>query len=159
LPLGRAPIKEEELPEANEATDAPELIEDAEAPESTDAPEPTEPTEASKSLFLAAARAMDDFPIKQRIRAAVAFHAKSLLAAEDGAAKNYAISALLNPQNLDETMMALVLVDQEIAAAIDVSEDGETVTTSSVPDALILVRVQAAWPLVAVKYPSNPLGG
>ncbi|GGL83590.1 hypothetical protein [Glutamicibacter protophormiae] len=111
----------------------------------------------AESLFLAAARAMDDFAIKQRIRAAVAFHAQTLLSG-NGNETNYAIAALLNPQALDATMMALVLVDESIASMITVSDDGQTLDTSTVPDANILSRVQAAWPLVASKYPSNPLG-
>lgn len=111
----------------------------------------------STSLFLAAARAMDDFAIKQRIRAAVAFHAQSLISGS-GNATNYAITALLNPQALDDTMMALVLVDESVASKVVVSDDGERVDTSQVPDDTILGRVQAAWPLVASKYPTNPLG-
>ncbi|MGP7815339.1 hypothetical protein [Glutamicibacter soli] len=111
----------------------------------------------STSLFLAAARAMDDFAIKQRIRAAVAFHAQTLLS-DNGNQTNYAIAALLDPQTLDATMMALVLVDEGIAKAIQVSPDGQSVDTSSVPDDLILARVRTAWPLVASKYPTNPLG-
>ena len=110
----------------------------------------------SDSLFLAAARAMDDFAIKQRIRAAVAFHAQSLLGSS-GNQTNYAVTALLNPQALDATMMALVLVDESIASSVVVTDDGERVDTSGVPDETILARVKAAWPLVSAKYPKNPL--
>lgn len=111
----------------------------------------------AQSNFLAAARAMDDFAIKQRIQAAVLYHAKTLLSGT-GNETNYAIKAMLTPQELDPTMMALVLVDEQIAAQVVVGESGSSVDTSGVEDNLILSRVQAAWPLVASKYHTNPLG-
>ena len=111
----------------------------------------------ANSLFLAARRAMDDFAINQRIQAAVAFHAQTFLNKPDSAEKYYAIAALLNPQSLDATMMALVLVDESIASKVVVAEDGERVDTSGVPDETILARVAASWPLVSAKYTRNPL--
>jgi len=100
---------------------------------------------------------MDDFPLKQRIQSAVLFHAATLLGGTQNTAWNYGVSALLNPQSLDPTMLALVCVDQTIAGAVVVSADGGSVTTSAVPDAAILTAVSAKWSLVAVKYPTNPL--
>lgn len=124
----------------------------------TESIEPTDeaPEPQNKSLFLAAARAMDDFAIKQRIQAAVLFQAKGLLD-KTGNARNYAVHAVMNPQELDPTMMALVLVDEAIASKVVVSEGGERVDTSAVPDETILGRVQAAWDLVAFKYTRDPL--
>lgn len=124
----------------------------------TESIEPTDeaPEPQNKSLFLAAARAMDDFAIKQRIQAAVLFYAKGLLGTNNSSGF-YAIHAVLNPSELDPTMMALVLVDEAIASRVIVDADGGRVDTSEVPDETILGRVQAAWPLVASKYTKNPL--
>lgn len=111
------------------------------------------------SLFLGAARAMDDFAIKQRIQAAVLFHAQSFLELEQNKEYNYAVSALLNPQSADPTMIALVCVSQPVASLVEVSNDGGAVDTSKVPDGVILTQVQRVWPLVSEKYPTNPLTG
>lgn len=102
---------------------------------------------------------MDDFPLKQRIQAAVLFHAQSLLTEAVAPARNYAVRAVLSPQELDPTMLALVCVDEIVAAAVVVSADGGSVDTSGVPDSVILARVQAKWDLVSAKYQSDPLGG
>lgn len=102
---------------------------------------------------------MDDFAIKQRIQAAVLFHAQSFLTQEPNNDYNYAVSALLAPQTVDPTMVALVCVSQPVAALVEVTNDGGTVNTSAVPDDLILAQVQRVWPLVAAKYPHDPLAG
>lgn len=114
------------------------------------------------SLFLGAARAMDDFAIKQRIQAAVLFHAQSFLPLEQDKSYNYAVSALLAllaPQAPDLTMIALVCVSEPVASLVVVGENGEAVDTSQVPDGVILTQVQRVWPLVSEKYPTNPLTG
>ena len=109
------------------------------------------------SLFLGAARAMDDFAIKQRIQSAVLFHAQSLLGAPVAPARNYAVAAVLNPQQTDPTMIALVCVSEAVASLVVASEDGGTVDTSAVTDAVILTQVQAKWALVSAKYQADPL--
>lgn len=101
---------------------------------------------------------MDDFALTQRIKAAVLYHGSTLLGGAVSNARNYAITALLNPTQLDPTMLALVCVDPAVAALIVVPPDGSTVDTTPVLDALILSTVIAKWPLVSVKYPTNPLG-
>lgn len=101
---------------------------------------------------------MDDFALTQRIKAAVLFHGSTLLGGAAGNAKNFAIAALLNPNQLDPTMLALVCVDATVAPLVVVPDDGSTVNTTPVPDALILSTVIAKWSLVSVKYPTNPLG-
>ena len=100
---------------------------------------------------------MDDFAIKQRIQAAVLFHAQSFLTLEPNKDYNYAVSALLAPQATDLTMIALVCVSEPVASLVVVGENGEAVDTSQVPDGVILTQVIASWPLVSEKYPTNPL--
>lgn len=102
---------------------------------------------------------MDDFAIKQRIQAAVLFHAQSFLTLEPNKEYNYAVSALLDPHSADPTMIALVCVSQPVAELVVVTDDGGTVDTSNVPDDVILTQVQRVWTLVAEKYPTNPLTG
>lgn len=102
---------------------------------------------------------MDDFAIKQRIQAAVLFHAQSFLDKPQSPEYNYAVSALLAPQTVDPTMVALVCVSEPVAALVEVTNDGGTVDTSNVPDDLILTQMQRVWPLVATKYPHDPLAG
>lgn len=92
---------------------------------------------------------MDDFALTQRIKAAVLFHRSTLLAGAVSNARNYAIIALLNPSQLDPTMLALVCVDPAVAALIVVPPDGSTVDTTGVTDALILTTVISKWALVA----------
>lgn len=147
------------MPETNEPNLPAEATDQTDSTELTEAIKPTEepaPEPQSKSLFLAAARAMDDFVIRQRIQTAVLFQAKGLLD-KSGNARNYAVHAVMNPQELDPTMMALVLVDEAIASKVRVDEDGGRVDTSEVPDETILGSVQAAWDLVAFKYTRDPL--
>ncbi|WP_054820449.1 hypothetical protein [Arthrobacter sp. JCM 19049] len=147
------------MSETNEQIEPDEVIESTDTTELTEALEQIEesaPEPRSESLFLAAARAMDDETIKWRIQSAVLFHAQGLLS-QGGNNSNYAIHAVMNPHQLDPTMMALVLVDEAIAKQVKVSENGDRVDTTGVPDETILTRVKQAWPLVAFKYPNNPL--
>lgn len=107
------------------------------------------------SLFLAAARAMDDTAFSWRIKSAVLYHAAALLPTAENHEYNYAVTALLNPGQLDPTMMAMICVDPTIAAAMTVTEG--VVDTTAVDDSLILSTVISNWAMVAVKYPVNPL--
>lgn len=109
------------------------------------------------SALLGASRAMDDATFAWRVKAAVLFHAATLLGGTHDNAWNYAVSSLLNPQHVDPTMLALVCVDSEVAALIVTSDDGVSVDTSGVDDTLLLSTVAEKWALVSVKYPNDPL--
>jgi copper(I)-binding protein len=108
--------------------------------------------------LISTARALDDQHFRWRVQAAALEKAAAFAAmTTPGTQRNYAFYTLLNPQAVDPSLLALVAIDDVVAGAIEVSADGGTVDTRKVPDAEIVRAVNAAWPLVAVKYPRDPL--
>lgn len=111
----------------------------------------------SASNFLKGARAMDDFALQQRVRAATLFHGATLLTGAVTPARNFAVAAFMSPTTLDPTMLALVCTTPAIATAVIVPTTGDSVDTTPVPDSAILDAVRANWPIVAAKYKTDPL--
>lgn len=111
----------------------------------------------TNSEFLKGARAMDDFALQQRIRAAVLFHGATLLTGAVAPARNYAVASFINPTQIDPTMLALVCTKPVVAASVVVPAEGTSVDTSAVLDSVILQAVKDSWALVAAKYTKDPL--
>lgn len=108
--------------------------------------------------LISTARALDDQMFRWRVQAASLVKASKFAEIPAGPGQNYAFYTLLNPQAVDVSLVALVALDEAIASAIDVGPDGG-VKTDKVLDADIVRAVDSNWDTVAVKYPTNPLGG
>lgn len=109
--------------------------------------------------LLATARALDDDLFRWRVAAACFIHAQGYASMPAGPPKNFAITVLLNPQSVDESMVGFVSADDAVSNAITVNPGNGAVDTSNVTDADIQRVVVDKWSLVAVKYQTNPLGG
>lgn len=105
--------------------------------------------------LISTARALDDMNLRWRVMAACIEHAQTFQQMS-GNPRNFAVTVLLNPQNVDMSMVAIVAADDIIADTITVSDTG-TVDTSAVTDEDIMRVVVDKWPLVSHKYPRDPL--
>lgn len=105
--------------------------------------------------LLSTARAQDDQEFRWRITAACFQHATGFASMAPGVEQNYALHVLLHPQDVDTSMVAFVAAWQPVADAITVTNGA--VNTQAVDDGDIVDAVAQSWPLVAHKYPTNPL--
>jgi len=106
--------------------------------------------------LLSTARALDDQHFAWRVRAACLLYASDNVTA-GGNQGNYARAVMMDPNVVDPAMLAFVATDASVSEAVVVAPDG-TVTTSTVQDVDIIAAVTAAWPKVASKYTTDPLG-
>lgn len=107
--------------------------------------------------FITTARALDDQDFVFRVRAACWEHAVANVSSMDTTSSQYfyALHVLMYPQHVDPSMLVFVAVNDEVSAAITVSEEG-LVSTTNVTDTQIATVVASAWGKVAVKYPQDP---
>lgn len=109
--------------------------------------------------LLSIARAMDDANFRWRIQAAMLKKAKAEFPKPAGTPEwNFAVFILSNPQISEPSMFAMVAIDDKVAAAVQVDDNG-TVDTSAVTDDDISRVVDEAWPTVSKKYAASPPSG
>lgn len=103
------------------------------------------------------ARAANDPHLRWRAGAAQLLKAQAVITTTGGNPKevNYAISVLLNPSELDNSMLALVASAPDVVAGTVVAD--EVPDTDAVSDDAIIAAVAANWGTVANRYPTNPL--
>lgn len=107
--------------------------------------------------LLGTARALDDSMLVWRVQGAcLQYAAANAIAAPAGNQKNYGLSVLLRPQDVDVSMIGFVVSDEIISNKIVVDEQG-AVDSSAVDDEDIVRVVSDKWDEVATKYPKNPL--